>query len=97
MELGIDIVCIKSTQNRYFIGSRLFELPELKLLANAVESSHFITPKKSRVLIQKLGQLASSAQAAQLNRPIYMEGTPKPENEAIYYIVDSLQTAIQDR
>lgn len=96
MELGIDIVCIKSTQNLYFIGSRLFELPELKLLVNAVESSRFITPKKSRVLIQKLGRLASSAQAAQLKRPIYMDGMPKPENEAIYYIVDSLQTAIQE-
>lgn len=96
MKLGIDIVCIKSTQNLYFIGSRVFELPELKLLVDAVESSRFITPKKSRVLIQKLGRLASSAQAAQLKRPIYMDGTPKPENEAIYYIVDSLQTAIQE-
>ena len=96
MKLGIDIVCIKSTQNLYFIGSRVFELPELKLLVDAVESSRFITPKKSRVLIQKLGRLASSAQAAQLNRPIYMDGTPNPENEAIYYIVDSLQTAIQE-
>lgn len=97
VELGIDIVCIKSTQNLYFIGSRLFELPELKLLVDAVESSHFITPKKSRVLIQKLGRLASNAQAAQLNRPIYMDGTVKSDNEAIYYIVDTLQTAIHER
>ena len=96
IELGVDIVCIKSTQNRYFIGSRLFELPELKLLVDAVESSHFVTPQKSRMLIQKLGHLASSAQATRLNRPIYMDGMFKPENEAIYYIVDSLQTAIQE-
>lgn len=47
MKLGIDIVCIKSTQNLYFIGSRVFELPELKLLVDAVESSRFITPKKA--------------------------------------------------
>ena len=97
MKLGIDIVCIKSTQNLYFIGARLFELPELKLLVDAVESSHFITPKKSRVLIQKLGRLASNAQAAQLNCPIYMDGTFKSDNEAIYYIVDTLQTAIHER
>lgn len=97
MELGIDIVCVKSTKNLYFIGSRLFELPELELLVDAVESSHFITPKKSKVLIQKLGRLTSSAQAAQLNRPIYMDGTFKPDNEAIYYIVDALQTAIHER
>ena len=97
IELGVDIVCIKSTQNRYFIGSRLFELPELKLLVDAVESSHFVTPQKSRMLIQKLGHLASSAQATRLNRPIYMDGMFKPENEAIYYIVDTIQTAIQSK
>ena len=95
-DFGIDIICVKSTQNLYFIGSRLFELPELKLLVNAVESSRFITPKKSRLLIQKLGRLSSSAQAAQLKCPIYMDGMPKPKNEAIYYIVDLLQTAIQE-
>ncbi len=43
---GMDIVCVKSTQNRYFVGERLFELPELKLLVDAVESSRFITAKK---------------------------------------------------
>ena len=57
-EFGIDIVRVKSKQNQYFVGSRLFELPELKLLVDAVESSQFITPKKSRELIQKLGQMA---------------------------------------
>ena len=52
---GMDIVCVKSTQNRYFVGERLFELPELKLLVDAVESSRFITAKKSERLIEKLG------------------------------------------
>ena len=51
---GMDIVCVKSTQNRYFVGERLFELPELKLLVDAVESSRFITAKKSEQLIEKL-------------------------------------------
>ena len=92
---GVDIVCVKSTQNRYFIGNRLFELPELKLLVDAVESSRFITPKKSVELIHKLGQLTSDTQAAALDRHIYMEGTSKPDNEAIYYIVDAIQSAIQ--
>lgn len=45
MGLGIDIICIRNIQNRYFIGSRLLELPELNLLVNAVESSHLITEK----------------------------------------------------
>lgn len=68
---GMDIICVKSTQNRYFIGCRLFELPELKLLVDAVESSHFITAKKSEVLIEKLGHLASTAQAKVLKHDGY--------------------------
>ena len=71
MEMGVDIICIKSTQNRYFIGSRLFQVPELKLLVDAVESSHFITEKKSKILIEKLGHLTSKYVANQLNRHIH--------------------------
>lgn len=94
---GMDIVCVKSSQNKYFVGQRLFELPELKLLVDAVESSRFITEKKSTALIKKLGHLTSTAQAEQLNRRIYMGGTPKPENESIYYNVDTIHNAIQKK
>lgn len=94
-DFGVDVIRIKSTQNHYFIGDRLFELPELKLLVDAVESSRFITSKKSGDLIRKLGQLTSSAQAEQLDRHIYMDGMLKPSNEAIYYIVDTIQSSIQ--
>ena len=94
---GMDIVCVKSSQNRYFVGQRLFELPELKLLVDAVESSRFITGKKSTALIKKLGHLTSTAQAEQLNRRIYMGGTPKPENEGIYYNVDTIHNAVQKK
>lgn len=94
---GMDIVCVKSTQNHYFVGTRLFELPELKLLVDAVESSRFITAKKSKQLIHKIGMLTSEYHAAQLNRHIYMDGTAKPENECIYYTVDKIQTAIQEK
>ena len=95
--VGMDIVCVKSSQNRYFVGQRLFELPELKLLVDAVESSRFITEKKSTALIKKLGHLTSTAQAEQLNRRIYMGGTPKPENESIYYNVDTIHNAVQKK
>ena len=95
--VGMDIVCVKSSQNKYFVGQRLFELPELKLLVDAVESSRFITEKKSIALIKKLGHLTSTAQAEQLNRRIYMGGTPKPENESIYYNVDSIHNAVQKK
>ena len=95
--VGMDIVCVKSSQNKYFVGQRLFELPELKLLVDAVESSRFITEKKSTALIKKLGHLTSTAQAEQLNRRIYMGGSPKPENESIYYNVDTIHNAVQKK
>ena len=79
MDSGVDVICIRNMQNRYFIGSRLLELPELKLLVDAVESSHLITEKKSAALIEKLGHLTSRHNAALLNRPIYMDGTAKPD------------------
>ena len=94
---GMDIVCVKSTQNRYFVGARLFELPELKLLVDAVESSRFITARKSKRLIEKLGKLTSESYAYQLDRHIYMDGTVKPENECIYYSVDKIHSAIQEK
>ena len=64
---------------------------------DAVESSRFITEKKSTALIKKLGHLTSTAQAEQLNRRIYMGGTPKPENESIYYNVDTIHNAVQKK
>ena len=96
-EFGVDIVQHGKRQNLYFIGSRLFELPELKLLVDAVESSHFITRKKSEDLLRKLAVLASREQVWQLERPVYMEGTAKQDNEGIYYIVDMIHTAIQEQ
>lgn len=97
MDIGIDIICIKSTQNRYFIGTRLFELPELKLLVDAVESSRFITRKKSNILIEKLASLTSRSRAVELHRPVYMDSMMKPENETIYYSTDAIHTAIREQ
>lgn len=95
--VGIDIVQIKSTQNRYFIGSRIFEYPELKMLVDAVASSKVISAKKSQALIQKLGQLTSIQQAEQLQRLASLSSRVKPHNEKVYYIIDSIQTAILDQ
>lgn len=97
MDFGLDVICVRSAQNRYCIGSRLLELPELKLLVDAVESSHLITEKKSAALIEKLGHLTSRHNAALLNRPVYMDGTAKPDNEAVYYAIDAIQTAIHEQ
>ena len=94
---GADIICNRRTQNQYHIGRRTFELPELKLLADAIESSHFITRSKSGELITKLTALINSHDAVQLNRRLYIMETAKPENERIYYSIDTLQSAIAEK
>lgn len=58
-EFGVDVICIKSSPNKYFIDTRSLELPELKLLVDAVESSRFISEKKRKGLVTKLYDLAS--------------------------------------
>jgi len=95
-EFGIDVITIKSTQNKYFIGNKKFELPEIKLLIDAVESSKFIIPQKSEELIKKLSELVSKYQAQELKNHIFIEKRVKPENEEIYYIVDTINSAIND-
>lgn len=94
---GIDLVIVKSTQNLYFIGSRIFEYPELKMLADAVASSKIISAKKSEELVQKLGRLTSEQQAEQLRKLASLSYRVKPHNEKVYYMIDSIQTAILDR
>lgn len=91
---GLDVQCRKGKTPGWFIGSREFELPELKLLMDAVQSSRFITQKKSDALIRKLESLASLHQAGQLQRQVYVSGRIKVMNESIYYNVDKLHTAI---
>ena len=93
-QLGVDIQCRKGKSPGWFIGARDFELPEVKLLMDAVQSSRFITQKKSDALIRKLERLASVHQARQLQRQVYVTGRIKVMNESIYYNVDKLHTAI---
>lgn len=94
VDFGVDIVTVKSTQNLYFVGERHFELPELKLLIDAVSSSKFITPKKSGVLVNKLRELLSEHQMAEFAEEIYIADRIKPKNESIYLNIDTIQTAI---
>lgn len=91
---GIDILCRKSKTYDYYIANRSFELAELKLLADAVASSKFITEKKSRELIKKIGSLTSIYESKQLNRQVYVAGRVKTTNERIYYNVDLIHQAI---
>lgn len=91
---GMDIVTVISKPNRYFLADRGFELPELKLLIDAVSSSRFITQKKSDVLIQKLSNMASVSQQEELKRNIYPSSRAKSTNESSFYVVDTINEAI---
>lgn len=93
-DFGLDIVSIKERPGGYYLASRQFELAELKLLVDAVQSSKFITGKKSRELIQKLGTLCSNSQAKQLQRQVVVTNRNKAVNESIYYNVDMIYNGI---
>ena len=94
---GLDVQCRKGKTPGWFIGSREFELPELKLLMDAVQSSRFMTQRKSSELIHKLESQASVHQARQLQRQVYVDRRVKTMNESIYYTIDKLHTAIANR
>lgn len=92
---GLDIIGIQEGRTYfYYVGSRRFELAELKLLVDSVQSAKFITAKKSSELIKKLEGLASRYEASKLHRQVFVAGRVKTMNESIYYNVDRIQTAI---
>lgn len=94
---GIDIEINHSTQNRFYMYERNFELAEIKLLIDAVQSARFITDNKSKRLIKKLSAFASEHQQNELKRQLYVDKRIKTENDSGYYSVDSLHTAIQGK
>ena len=94
-KFGLEILSEQSGRNvLYHLATRRFELPELKLLVDAVQGSRFITEKKSRQLIKKLESLASIYEAQRLQRQVLITGRIKAMNESIFYNVDMLHEAI---
>lgn len=92
---GADIVMTKSGAGaEYALLSRDFELPELKLLVDAVSSSKFITRKKSDALIHKLENLTSKFGASELQSQVFVSNRIKTMNETIFYNVDAVNSAI---
>lgn len=96
-QAGIGVQIVRSTQNLYNYVEREFEIPELKLLIDAVQSSKFITKIKSDQLVSKLTALASVNKSKELKRNLVVDGRIKSENEQIYYIIDSINDAINQR
>lgn len=93
-DFGMDIIHKAGRNGGYYLASREFELPELKLLVDAVQSSKFLTSKKSMQLIEKLSHMVSIHEAGTLKRQAVVSGRVKTMNESIYYNVDSLHEAI---
>lgn len=91
---GFDIVQIKGKNGGYYIGARDFELPELKLLVDSVQSSKFITQDKTHKLIKKIEGLASIYDGQLLQRQVFVSNRVKSMNESIYYAVDGISDAI---
>jgi predicted DNA-binding transcriptional regulator YafY len=94
MDYGVDIITKPGKNGGYYIASRNFELPELKLLIDAVQSSRYLTEKKSRELIEKLCNQCNEHDASLMKRNVLVSGRVKSMNETIYYSVDTIQEAI---
>ena len=96
-KFDFDIVTNVSRGNSFFLGERRFELPELKLLVDAVSSSRFISTGKSDSLIRKISSIASVYQQEQIIPRIYTADRIKIDNTQLYYVVDKLIVAVQDK
>lgn len=93
--LGYDVVCQKNPAG-YYLGSREFELAELKLLVDAVQASKFITQKQSRNLIEKLEHFTSRHEAKRLQRHVCVNDRVKTENLSSLYLIDDIHHAMHE-
>ena len=91
---GADIVSVRGRNPGYYLGQRDFELAELKLLVDSIQSSKFVTQRKTLALIRKLEGLCSVHDAQLLERQVYVRGRVKSMNESVYYNVDAVSDAI---
>ena len=94
MDAGLDVVCNAGRPSEYFVGERQFELPELKLLIDAVQASRFIPARKAAALISKLSGFASRHQAGALRRSLYTNNLSRTTSDKAYITVDLLHSAI---
>ena len=96
-EMGLEIIKEQDGKRfEYRVGAKRFELAELTLLVDAIQSSKFITVKKSNELIKKITDMASEYEARQLKRQVVVQGRIKTMNESIYYLVDEIHRAMAD-
>lgn len=94
-EYGMDIVNVRSPKRGYYLNERKFDVAEVRLLIDAVQAAKFISSKKTKALIYKIGNLLSEFQEEELREQIYVESTFKSEKEDLYEIIKSLDDAIK--
>lgn len=97
VENGYDIIKVKTPKSGYFLASRNFQLPEIRLIIDAVQSADFITPKKTEELISKIGTLVSEDQFEMLKSQLSISNRVKTLNEEIFYTIDVLNRAIEEK
>lgn len=95
-DFEVDIVSVKGKQPGYYLASREFEMPELKLLVDAVAAAKFLTEKKSQSIIKKIASLAGEYRAGELKRVVYVPNRVRAHNEKIFYNVDAIHRAISE-
>lgn len=96
-EFGYEIMTHRSTSNEYYVADRAFDIPELRILMDAVQAASFITERKTKQFVGKIAQLAGDKKAEVLQKNTVEFRMPKSDNETIYYTVDSIGRAIEQR
>lgn len=94
-EYGMDIVNVRSPKRGYYLNERKFDVAEVRLLIDAVQAAKFISSRKTKALIYKIGNLLSEFQEEELREQIYVESSFKSEKEDLYDIIKSLDDAIK--
>lgn len=93
-EFGYEVMCNRSRNNEYYVADRKFDMPELHILLDAVQSASFITKSKTAELVDKIAALAGSYSGDVMKKNIVAFNTRKNVNEYIYYSVNEIVTAI---
>ena len=96
-ELGFPVSKLAARPPKYTLDKRIFELPELKMLVDAIEASKFITAGKSREIISKLEIFAGVHRSRELSRQVYVEDRVKTQNNLTIYSIDAIHTAINEK
>lgn len=96
-DFGYEILCNRSASNQYYVVDRTFDVPEVQILLDAVQASSFISEKKTEQLVDKVASLAGSKRADVLKQNIVWYGTPKGNNEGLFYSVSEISLAINSK